>query len=350
MIPYILLAVSPLVLKDFYKDLDSDNRKKRNYLIFVGILLFCFLAFRSEFIGSNDTFNYSNMMRKAINSMSWADYYNESGVEKGFQMFVFGLSRVFSESQWIIVISSLIYTVSICRFIYKNSEDVVLSCVMYVALGMMTFQMQGMRQAIAMSICLFAYEFASQKKLIKFLLAVFLATMIHQTAIVFLVVYILTRLKYDVKNIMLIFFFGIGAVLSAEKIITIANDIFDKNYTTKIDSGGFVATLIHVIIIAFAFWKNSELKLNAGSKNMLYIAILGAICYILRYFGAQQAERISFYFMFAQLILLPNTVANMTKEDAALVRTGAIVLTTALFMYRLYGSNLIPYYFFWQNV
>ena len=108
------------------------------------------------------------MMRKAINSMSWADYYNESGVEKGFQIFVFGLSRVFSESQWIIVISSLIYTVSICRFIYKNSEDVVLSCVMYVARGMMTFQMQGMRQAIAMSICLFAYEFASQKKLIKF--------------------------------------------------------------------------------------------------------------------------------------------------------------------------------------
>jgi hypothetical protein len=86
-------------------------------------------------------------MKLAIEAKNWEEFYNPNLYEAGFQFFVYLMSRIFRDPQWIIVISSAIYVGAVCRFIYKNSDDVVMSIVMYVALDLMTFQMQGMRQA-----------------------------------------------------------------------------------------------------------------------------------------------------------------------------------------------------------
>lgn len=347
MLLYIIMAVLPLGLAIFYKDLDCDNCKKRNYLFFVGIFLFLFLALRNKIIGSTDTINYYNMMHSAIVSDTWGEYFRDDFVETGFQFFTFCLSRIFKDPQWIIVISSFIYVVSICYFIYYNSDDAPVSMVMYVTLGLMTFEMQGMRQAIAMSICLFAYEFAKHKKFVKFLLLVLLAMQFHQTAVVFVIIYFLINLKYNIPNLLLIFTGGILAVILADKIVSIANDVFDKNYTSIVDSGGFIATFIYIIVIITAFLFNKKLHDNHNEAKLLYVAILGAVCYILRYFGAQAAERISFYFMFSQNALLPSNIRQFEAKDAYLIRIIVIFLSIALFVYRLYDSNLIPYSFYW---
>ncbi len=347
MLPYIIMAVMPLGLTIFYKDLNCDNRQKRNYLFFVGIFLFLFLALRNKGIGSMDTYNYYDMMRSAIASDTWGEYYRDDFVETGFQFFTFCLSRIFKDPQWIVVISSFIYVVSICYFIYHNSDDAPLSVVMYITLGLMIFEMQGMRQSLAMSFCLFAYEFAKNKRFFSFLLMILLAIQFHQTAIVFLVVYILTSLKYDAKNILIILLLGIISIFSAEKIISVANDVFDKNYTSTVDSGGFIATFIYIIVIITAFLFNKKLHDNHNEAKLLYVAILGAVCYILRYFGAQAAERISFYFMFSQIALLPSTIRQFEAKDAYLIRVVVIFLSIGLFVYRLYDSDLIPYSFYW---
>lgn len=346
MVPYIVMALLPIGLAFFYKDVDIDKIQKRNYLIFVGIFLFIFLAARSSLVGSTDTLNYCNMMRKAIMSQSWSQFYDEEGVETGFQFFTFCLSRVFRGSQFIIFASAAIYVVSICYFIYHNSEDAPLSITMYVTLGMMTFEMQGMRQSIAMSVCLFAYEFAKQRKFMKFLFLVLLAMQFHKTAIVFIIIYFLISLNFTFPNLLLIFTGSIFALFFAEKIIGVANDIFDTNYVVAVESGGFIATLIYVIIIVTAFLFNKRLKGNGNTTKLFYIAILGGVCYILRYFGTLASERISFYFMFSLLGLLPSTLKSLDIEEADLIRTIVVILSIALFVYRLHDSELVPYRFY----
>ncbi len=346
MVPYIVMALLPMGLAFFYKDVDIDKIQKRNYLIFVGLFLFVFLAARSSSVGSTDTLNYCNMMRRAIATDSWRQFYDEEGVETGFQFFTFCLSRIFRGSQFIIFASAFIYVVSICYFIYHNSDDAPLSLTMYITLGMMTFEMQGMRQSIAMSVCLFAYEFAKHKKFMKFLLLVLLAMQFHQTAVVFIIIYFLINLKFTIPNLVLIFMGSFSAVFFADKIIGVANNVFDMEYKNTVDEGGAIATLIYIIIIITAFWFNKRLQYNGNATKLLYVAILGGVCYILRYFGALASERISFYFIFSLLALLPNTLKSLQIEESSFVRTLVIILSIALFVYRLQGSDLIPYSFY----
>ena len=328
---------------------NNDAKIKRNYFLVCGLILFLFLSLRSRYVGSSDTLNYYNMMKDAIRVDNFSSYYREDFVEPGFQFFVYILSRFFKDPQWMIVISSLIFITSICYFIYRNSEDIVFSLTMYITLGLMQFQMQGMRQAIAMSVCLFAYECAKKRKLFFFILLVILAMQFHRTAIVFLIVYFLPLIPFNYKGLLILVTGSLIFVFSVNQIVSVANELFDSEYSNTVDSGGFIALAIYVLIILSALIFNKKLKFDKNSSLLLYVTILGGLCYFARYIGAQAAERISFYFMFGQIALLPNTVNNLNNQERAIVKLIAGVLMLLLFAYRLSGSEFIPFEFFWQR-
>lgn len=347
---YVFMAIMPVIVSLFFKKLDSNKRQKKIYCVICGIILILLLGMRSRYIGSTDTVNYYNMMKNAIRSTSWKSYYVKDFVEKGFQFFLWTLSRVFKDPQWIIAISSAIYTTCILVFIYRHSKNVCLSLTMYICLGLMTFNMQGMRQAIAIGICLLAYDFAKKKKLIPFVVMVFLAYCFHQTAIVFLVVYMLTFIKLKPLHIMTVIAGIIIAILLSDRLISSANELFGKNYYGAIDSGGFVATAIYVLIIIFSIYVAKRPISDNMDSMMFMMLIVGFVCYIERYIGALVAERISFYFAASQMILLPNVIAEgrIVKKDLWLVNGMVYFLCIALFIYRLQGSDLLPFEFFWQ--
>lgn len=352
MIAYLTISLLPLILSIFF-DLNSNSveakKSKRNYIIICGVILFLFLAFRSHLIGSTDTKNYYNMMKRAISASSWKNYYIEDGVETGFQFFVFLLSRIFKNPQWIIIISTGIYIVSTCIFIYKNSDNVVLSVVMYITLGLMDFQMQGMRQAIAMSICLFAFEFAKNKRFVPFLLTCLLATQMHISSMTFVVVYFVLNMRNRPFKALLMVVASIVLLLSSELIVNIGNNAFDMDYNTvTVKSGGVIAVLIYVLILTFPFFINNDARKDDDIMNLFYFTILGFVCYLMRYTGTIIAERISFYFMFGQILLLPKALKRLVINEREIIKLIVCILSIALFAYRLIGSDLLPFEFFWN--
>lgn len=346
---YIASAVFPVFLGVFFPKLSEDKRQKRLFYIICGTVLLLVMGLRHYSLGSTDTLNYYDTMRRALASATWASFYDADSYEIGSQFLIFVLSRIFKDPQWLLVITSIIYIISIFYFVEHNSEDIPLSITLYVTLGLMTFHLQGMRQSIAMSICLFAYEQAKNKHLVRFLLLVALATAFHQTAIVFLPVYILCRMKFSKKSIFIMCAIAVIAVINADKIIQIANAIFHRSYTTSVDQGGFVAVLIYAIILILTLVFDDSLKNGNEQTPLLFILILGFICYIMRYFGTLAAERISFYFAFSQLALLPNSKFVVLKKEQTVMRLLIILLSVALMAYRLHGSEFVPYLFYWQN-
>lgn len=347
MIAYIFLAAFPILLSFFFRDFENQKSKKK-FMIICGICLFIFFAFRSRYVGSTDTANYYNMLKRAIGAENWESFFSPDGVETGFQAFTYLLSRITDEPQMIIIASSAIIVFSACFFIYRNSIDPAMSVVLFVTLGLLDFEFQGMRQSIAMSICILSYEFVKNKKLIPFVLMVLLATTFHRTAIVFLAVYLISYLSFDWKGA------GITAIVVAivfvfsERIVTVANDIFESDYTMTVSSGGYVATAVYVIIILYAVFVNTKLPNSGFEALAFYFTLVGAATYAIRYFGALASERISYYFIFGQLILLPSTIACMNKRDQIVVKIIVYILAVALFIYRTNGSSLDPYKFFWQ--
>ena len=299
MIIYIALAVFPVSLGAFFPGLHESKKQKRQFYLICGFVMLFIMGLRHYSLGSLDTLNYYNAMKRATGSISWENFYNPDYFEVGAQLFIYSLSRAFKDPQWLLVITSLIYIVAIFYFIDNNSNDIPLSITLYISLGLMIFNLQGMRQSIAMSICLFAYEQAKRKHLIKFLVLIIIAVTFHQTAIVFLPVYIVCRLKFSHKNMVIMFLISLLVITNASRITFIANSLFDRSYNTAINQGGFVAMLIYIIILIITLFFDYQLKDGNTKTPLLYILIIGLVSYMLRYFGTLAAERISFYFMFS---------------------------------------------------
>ena len=347
---YICIAMMPVMVAAFFGDINRSVTVKKKYCIITGILLFSFLALRSRTLGSTDTTNYYNTMARAINSPSWASFFRPDLYEAGSQFFIWSLSRVFKDPQWLIVVTSGIYVVSIMFCLWNNSKCIPLALMMYICLGMMSFQMQGMRQALAMSICLLAYESAKKRKLIPFVLLVFLAMQFHRTAIVFLPVYLLSGLKFNWKSIACVMIGCIAILLISTRVVSIANNLFERDYNNTVSSGGFVALAIYMIIIIIVPWLTKRTMLESQEVGAFYILLIGATCYMMSYFGAQAAERISFYFMFSQCIILPNVIVDgrLNSKSRVIALYIDFFLIVALNMYRLQGSDMVPYLWFWS--
>ena len=78
------------------------------------------------------------------------------------------------------------------------------------------------------------------------------------------------------------------------------------------------------------------------------MTFVGAVFYLMRYTGVGIAERISYYFMFGQIIALPNAISRFDKSVSFAIKCVVIFLCIALFAYRLSSDGLVSYRFFWQ--
>lgn len=353
---YVLLAIIPLIImpivNTYHKSsINTNDRAKKMFLLCCGVCLFIMIAFRNRYVGSVDSNNYYNNWL-LLRQYSFAElklYLETNPMEDGYLFLVWVLSHIIAEPQFLFVITGLLFAIAVCRFIYKNSEDVQLSFIMFICLGLYVFMAQGLRQALAMSICLFAFEYCKTRKPIRFVLLVLLAMLFHKTAIVFVIVYLMYYLKMNMVNYIAATAAGLVVLVFSSYISQIGNLLFEREYETAVEGGGFVAVLIYIIILCAACIFASQKKKNKNFVMFFYMTFVGFVTYLLRYTSVNAAERISYYFQFGQIILLPSVINNFDKSARLIIKIVVIILSIFLFIYRLSSSNLLDYYFFWQE-
>lgn len=344
---YVFLAIFPFFLGFFFPKLNEQKKQKRLYFIICGAVMLFIMGCRRYSLGSVDTYHYCLRMYQAINSETWQQFYEPNLYEKGFQLFMFAASRVFHHYQWILIVSSLFYIVSLFYFADHNSDDIPLSVTLYISLGLMIFELQGMRQAMAMSLCLFAYEQAKNRKFLRFLLLVMLASTFHRTAIIFIFVYWIAKLKMNKLNVPLIFCASLLVTIFPSSVVDLGNKVFNETYSGAVTSGGFVAVAIYGLALIVCGLYYTTYDDNVQSPLVL-ILMAGTFTYVMRYTGVQVAERISFYFAFSQIALIPLAAKLVVPRDRLFVRIMIVALATGLFAYRLGDSGFLPYAFFWS--
>ncbi len=310
---------------------------------------------------------YYNMWRN-LSTMPFSelgDYIQTSGVEAGFASCVWLFSQFLSHPQWMFVLSGLFFVFSVCLFIYRNSEHVLISLIVFITWGLFTFMIQGMRQATAMCICLFAIESVKKRKIVPFILQILIAFCFHNSAIVFAIMYFIPWKKFSFINKIQMSIVSLGIILCGNLLMAFGNQLLDSYYELSVQRGGYVAIILYAILIigSVLFVKHSvrvpsrdyRVVLLYTEKQRreetLFIAmtILGAVFMIMRYTCVQAMERISFYFQFGQMIVLPMIFQRFDKQSRNTVYAFAIVLSILLFMYRVQASGLVPYEFFWQG-
>ena len=342
--------VSLIVNLRYNKSIKSDDKAKRNFLLWCGIAMFLIIALRHQEVGSTDSQHYYiNWEEMSLRSYSGLkEYIDISRFEPGYCVFVWVFSHIFPNAQFLFVITAFIFTISVCRFIYINSKDPELSFVMYICLGLYSFMVQGLRQSIAMSICLFALELVKKRKFMPFVLLILLATTFHTSSIVFLLTYFLYRYNLGIRTGIL----SIGAagclLALSGPIAAFGNQLFEREYEGEVESGGYVAVAIYVIILFASVICAGKKRKDKDYAFFVFMTFVGAVFYLMRYTGVLIAERISFYFMFGQMIALPNAISRFDKTASFAIKCVVVVLSIALFAYRLSSDGLVSYRFFWQ--
>lgn len=179
------------------------------YLVLAMGYLTLLALLRSYEVGT-DTSNY-RYLYSILGQDVW-HYLTDSDWEKGFVLLCHVLFKLFHNPRSLIVVAGAFTFFSVYRFFDRHSKMPWMSVFLFFTLLVFDFFLSGMRQAIAISILLFAYDKLLERKPVPFVLLVLLAMQFHTTAIIFLLAYPVTMIR-DEKKYFLIS--GLGAVLVA---------------------------------------------------------------------------------------------------------------------------------------
>ena len=360
MIVWIGMFVFIVGLKLLMKNLHTEKQKK-NYLMIVGFTLAILFALRGEnYGGVYDMRVYMDFFERTANT-EWSRLFVNPEFEVGFVVLNKLLSYLSHNGRTIVVFHAFFCTYSVCRFIYKNTNEVFWAFLFFFSLGNMGFFLTGMRQAIAICICLFAVERAKERKLFSFSVTSLIAFSIHQSALVFVVMYLLLRLdifKRDKKMIVLPIAFMIAF---SSQIIRFGQVLSDDVYaaeTAKFSFNGIVPILIYAITIVgqILFVKSENDPIN-GLPSLdqkdpyigLSMTAMGLGLYFLRFYS-MVLERISFYFLQGAPVALADVVGYLKRERyGRIIEMIIIVLCFLLFLRRLSGASYANYIFFWET-
>lgn len=329
--------------KVLFKNMTKE-RERRRFLWWSGLILVFIMGSRYATVdGRHDLNNYYRMF--AYINERWMSI-TQTKIEIGYLFFNKILHSIVPWNQAILYAEAVICIGALFYYIYRNSADPFLSVLTYVAGGLMIFELTGFRQAIAMSIGIYAIECAKQRKLIPFLILVLFASLFHKTALALIVVYPCivwkTKSAGDLFKWIaaLLLFFAIS-----DRLLAIGSELTSNDYTENMFKGNLIGPAINITfylipILYYICYEKNDLNVN--------VLLMGLLVYLLR-FVSLPFERISFYFLHSTVIALPRVIRDASKysRNPRLIRLLFCVMMIALFIYRVQSTIGVEYRFFW---
>lgn len=360
---YLLLMVLPLILSFLFYNV-KDKRKNKYISIFFFSYLIIVFVFRDYSVG-RDIPSYLDAYEKS-SFHDWFDFdwiYMESGYI--FLMKIFSTIGFTFRFFLLFLYSILVIPLSI--YICRSSRDLSLSLIIYVCFQFFVFNMSGLRQTVALALCLIAFIIAhknGKRAFFEYLLFVLAAISIHRSAIVFLPAYFIMRQKLTFRMIL---FYGIIAVLSIIKSNSILsyfqkNEITNYEFDEYLTIGSTFYFVLGIVILTYIFdkgkdnetsWLNTKNnifarteKISIGLSN--YANLLACSILLLLVFNGTILMRASMFYQLALLVVLPNMLFTLPKDFRVVIKFGIIILMFAIFYFTVLVPSqfdIVPYKF-----
>lgn len=351
---YILLVIIILVGGAINSKATNKKNAKLIYCVIVGIIMFIVMGFRHIDLGMTDTKVVYVPAFKSMIYMNFSDSMNIYGKDMLFFLFAKLFTYIsYNENIWIMFVSiPLIYSTT--KIIYKYSKIPSLSFIMFLSLNYYGMNFTLMRHSVALAFIILSYPYLKERKLVKFVIYVLLASCFHSTAIVFLLAYPLAKVKFNWKQILVILGILVISVGAKNQILQLISIVFNEgrfqNYATGSVSIGLIPFIINtlIIIVSYVFCKlkkeeNEDINilLNISSISSLFLTLTQLI---------GEAYRMAMFFGIFNILLLPNVLEKEKKmENKYIIYIMAYGIFILYFlMYSLKNAAIVPYKFFWQ--
>lgn len=328
----MLLHIGIIVLFFLLGMLINDSQLKNGnkiYLFITFFILYILSAFRSVNIG-NDTKEYFLMYEKFGRSDNILSM--PTDIEVGYRVLNKVLYSLDPSPILLTSITSLLILGSVFFFIYKNSELPWLSVMLFINLRTFYFTLSGIRQSIALAIILISYKYLKQRKFLKFVSLVILASTFHISSLFFLIVYPVTRMRLSQKIIALYFGMTIVVFFLLERILQLILNFIPKyqsylssSYFESVKLASILDFLVSFSILLFGYFVlkyvktkreiNNELDILPDNSNLLLHIMLVSTAFNFIAINGSIIKRMGLYFSVFAIIFIPNLINKIKDKN-----------------------------------
>ena len=348
-----VILILLIVFWGYNKNLSVPNIRKR-FVVRSGVLMAIYSGFRHQYYGTGDTDRYCQAYLETA-SESFEQIAMNHAKDPFFSIFNKCLSFVFgTEAQFMLIFYAIFVVGAVSYVVYKESKDPMLSFVLFISLGFLSFMMNGLRQSIAMGFIMLSYPFLKEKKLIKFVAAVLLGSLFHNTSIVFLLAYPAYIVGFK-RNVILLYAVIVTICMTmGQSILNVFLTeavVYDSarfegylTYSSSNNLSGFVQYLLFFALAIQVYKK----YVNSEPNAQLLYALL-ALALVFQSMTTVQGEffRVAMYFGMYVILLVPNALTYFPPAKQQSYRKWLIFLLLVYFLFLGWGNN--PYAFFWQD-
>lgn len=336
-----------LVLWLFFALSNKNGQQDKKWVAVLLCLIFIIEAgFRDYIHTTNDTWNYWHWYEQLQNislsnvlssfSLTYEDYDDR---DPGFKIFVKLFQLTGGDFRMFLIFIASIISIPLCRLLYKYVPTVnglFMSAMIYQALFAGFFN-TGMRQTVALGICLWSLIYYERQKPLQHYLLVFIAFTIHTTAILFAPLYLLR--KIDAKKVIL------GALLvtpltmlNAKGIIAFLGrgTIFESYAVNSTDNLGTPVFTAMIALITIAVAMNYD-RIISYFKDSVFLIQAMAIALMLTPASWVDSNflRITYYYLIFMLPLFPMMIEAVTANKP-FYRKLAYIGSTAALLFLMY--------------
>ncbi|MDD4968795.1 MAG: EpsG family protein [Paludibacter sp.] len=327
----------------------------------IGIVL-CFLLILIlgglRFQVGTDWNTYNNIFR---GTQTFTDVLH-SQREKLFMTFLFFSKRIYNNYSFFIFSFFAISFSLKFQFIKKYSSDIFLSLIIYFFTLFIIYDINQIRQGMALAFVLLSTSAILDRKIFRFIILIFIASLFHLSAIVFIPAYWISKIRISPKTIFIVlglslsFSLTISAIIENSSIVQalLKTETF-SHYSTYINNANFIKELsilsigvmqrILIFLLFLFYFDNIKAK-----ENLKYLLLNGyfisIVIFIFLSFSAELAARLSFYYKALEILIVPYIVTSQKLIQNRIILFILFFALSILAIYRLldvHNNGLIPY-------
>lgn len=347
MIPYIILYLSSALLA-FYNYL-KDRTNIVPFLLFM-LIVGAYAGSRLN-LGGYDYDVYELMYNNTNSDFSdliSPDYFLLQTTEKGY-IFVMSFFRFLNTDFNSFFLFLGIFCSFGLFFVFKRSSKFpYLILTIFLAKGYLYYFFTAQRQIIAMVICWIAIQSVIDKKLVKFLILVILASFFHTSAVAFLVIYPIVHKRITNKEVIM---FLCASILVGVLKIGLAMGVFISNYlpfgSDKLTgylegetTGVNILNFIEIVPIFFIILKfRDKLEVQVKNFNIFFNIYLLFVFITFAFYDFVFIARLKGYFSIGYIIVMSSLCYIPKKKSVGI----GIVFLLILYLFAVYARELLTF-------
>lgn len=309
------------------------------------MLLAAVSASRNILIGT-DTLTYYNIFNW-INGFNGSIKVaaNQSNIEQGY-LFLNRLVYHFNGSfKYLLIIVSIVTIISIMFFVLNYSLDYLMSIIIFLGFTYYFISFNISRQFLSTALCLLAMCFAKNKRKSLSLIIIISACTIHKSAIAFILLWILTKIKLNKKQFLTLL--GCGIIFSLPGIKILGHlmqnsDRYSHFVSDTSNSKSLVGVLlvlglvsVFILLIQFFDFKNAKFLDLFMLYGMTLIVFVDVLNIFFPFMG-----RIKYIFEPLIMVVLPYTIIKSGLKQYTLVVNIVLFVLGIIMMAKLIPNNV----------